>query len=344
LEKEVSAPFGVVERFQPRSEMRGNPMNKKHVYGPVPSRRLGLSLGVDLIPHKACPYDCVYCQVGATTDTSLSRRDFFSPDAILQDVESALVSGPMPKVLTLAGSGDASLCLSLGRIIDELHRLCDLPVVLLTNGALLFRDDVLSDALRADVLIPSLDASDPETFRTVNQPHPSLDFDRMVDGLRRASQQHKGIFRLEVMLVPGLNDSDAQIGKIASLAKGMDLSSLDLNTPVRPAPGRKIGACRPSRMESARGILGPCARVVASYEGVKASQKNIENHQEQSGQVVMETISRRPCTLEHIHQSSGLAHEFLEDLLAHWVESGKIQTQSTKEGVFFFPMDAGDNA
>jgi wyosine [tRNA(Phe)-imidazoG37] synthetase (radical SAM superfamily) len=132
-------------------------------YGPVPSRRFGLSLGVDLVPHKTCPYDCVYCQLGPTTCLTTERRDFYPVDDVLRDVEDALADGPRPDVITLAGSGEPTLYRSLPQLFAGIRDLSDVPILLITNGALLFDEDVAGAARGADILAPSLDAGDART-------------------------------------------------------------------------------------------------------------------------------------------------------------------------------------
>ena len=140
-------------------------MGNRYIYGPVPSRRFGLSLGVDLVPHKVCTFSCIYCQLGPTTQHTVERQDFFEPEKVIADIEEALKQGPKPDVITFAGSGEPTLYKSLDRIIDGIREITDVPVLLITNGSLLFMEDVRAAALKVDIAAPSLDASGPAPGR-----------------------------------------------------------------------------------------------------------------------------------------------------------------------------------
>ena len=303
----------------------------KRVYGPVPSRRFGLSLGVDLVPLKTCCYDCVYCQLGRTTKLTVDRTDFYPVEEVLADVEAALGSGPAPEVITLAGSGDPSLYRSIGPLIDGLHQLGDIPVVLLTNGALLFDGEVAQDALRADVLAPSLDAGDPQTFKRINRPHPSIGFADMLRGLKDVCEKHPGKVRLEVMLVGGQNDSDESIQRLAGQLGPIRADSIDINTPVRPAPGRQALPSSEERLEVAARAFGPAARIIAEYRGSGSAGGRGD-----AGQQILEMLSRRPCTVEDIHSSLGVHPNEIVKLLDEALKSGRVERFEREGKTFYF--------
>lgn len=304
---------------------------RKRVYGPVPSRRFGLSLGVDLVPFKTCCYDCVYCQLGRTTRLTVERTDFYPLGEILADVRAALESGPRPDVITLAGSGDPSLYLSLGKLIDGLHDLGDIPVVFLTNGALLFDRQIARDALRADILAPSLDAGDPETFSRINQPHQSIGFADMLRGLQAACGNHPGKVRLEVMLVGGQNDSDEDIQRIAGRLGTLRADSVDINTPVRPVPGGKVFPAGRERLDAAVRAFGPAARIVAEYQGPKAPDSGRAAERK-----ILEMLSRRPCTVEDIQSSLGIHANEVVKLLDKALKAGKVQGRASGGKTYYF--------
>lgn len=306
-------------------------MGKRRVYGPVPSRRFGLSLGVDLVPKKTCCYDCVYCQLGKTTELTAERTDFYPVEEVLADVKAALDSGPAPDVITLAGSGDPSLYRSIGPLIDSLHELCDIPVVLLTNGALLFDGEVARDALQADILAPSLDAGDQDTFSRINRPHPSIGFVEMIRGLQTVCEKHPGTVRLEVMLVGGQNDSDESIQRIAGQLGPIRADSIDINTPVRPAPGGEAVASDEERLETAARAFGPTARIVADYRGSRARTTAAGAEQK-----ILDMLSRRPCTVEDIHTSLGIHPDQVIKMLDEAVKAGKVQQREGEGQTFYF--------
>lgn len=299
------------------------------LYGPVPSRRFGLSLGVDLVPRKTCPYDCIYCQVGPTTEHTDRRATFVPADDLAQAVARALEVGPRPEVITLAGSGEPTLQSPLDTVIERL-RTFGLPVVLLTNGALLHRPDVLAEALRADVLAPSLDAPDEHTFARINRPVPGLTFGSMFQGVAEAIRRHPRV-RLEVMLVPGVNDGEPQLRAFEEILAELRPWAIDLNTPVRPAPGRVVQPIAPERMEAIARRFGPAARVIAEYSGrtPEGPDPDIERR-------ILETIARRPCTAADLAQSLGLTGPASAKILERLVRSGRAVRQTNGGEVFFF--------
>jgi wyosine [tRNA(Phe)-imidazoG37] synthetase (radical SAM superfamily) len=303
----------------------------KRVYGPVPSRRLGLSLGVDLIPFKTCCYDCVYCQLGKTTRLIADPEDFYPVEQVQADVKAALDSGPPPDVITLAGSGDPTLYRPLGELIDGLHDLSDVSVVLLCNGALLFEPRVAQAALKADILAPSLDAGDEETFKKINRPHPSIGFADMLRGLQEVCEKHPGKVRLEVMLVADLNDSDESIQRLAGQLGPIRADSIDINTPVRPAPGRQAVPSSEDRLEAAARAFGPAARIIAEYRGPGSSGSRGD-----AGQKILEMLSRRPCTVEDIHSSLGVHPNEIVKLLDEALKSGKVERFERDGNTFYF--------
>ena len=151
------------------------------VYGPVPSRRLGRSLGVDLVPLKTCTYDCVYCQLGRTTSKTVRRGRWVDPEAVGAQVRDKLSS--KPDVIALAGSGEPTLHAGIGAVIDGIKAITDVPVAVITNGSLLGRPAVRRELAAADIVLPSLDAPSEELFRRVNRPHESLHLADLIDGL-----------------------------------------------------------------------------------------------------------------------------------------------------------------
>jgi wyosine [tRNA(Phe)-imidazoG37] synthetase (radical SAM superfamily) len=182
-----------------------------HIYGPVPSRRLGRSLGVDIVPAKICTLDCVYCQIGRTTEKSTVRRAFFDVRAVLGELKSRLAGGVDADYITIGGSGEPTLNAQLGLLIDGIRQITDIPVAIITNGTLLYRADVRADCAKADVVIPSLDAADAEAFQAVNRPAPDISIEKLVLGLVQFREEFAGQIWLEVFLVEGVNTGPEQI-------------------------------------------------------------------------------------------------------------------------------------
>jgi len=212
-----------------------------YVFGPVPSRRLGVSLGVDIVPKKYCTLDCLYCEVGKTDNLTIEREDFYDIDEIISEVEKIYCEiKEHLDVVTITGSGEPTLNKSFGKIAKELKKFVTHPVVLLTNGTLFFIDEVKSDALNFDIVIPSLDAADVDTFEKLNRPSKGIDFDKMIDGLIDFSKKFENKLFVEVLLLKDINDSFKHLDKIADILKKMNYTLVQLNTAFRPTAYKNI--------------------------------------------------------------------------------------------------------
>lgn len=306
------------------------------IYGPVPSRRFGLSLGVDIIPHKTCPFDCIYCQLGRTDRLTATLEEFYSIDEIMADVEEALADSEPLDVVTLAGSGDPTLYAGLGELIDRLKAACDAPVLLITNGALLWKEEVAAAALKADILAPSLDAGDEETFRRINCPHPEVTFGRLVEGLERVTNAHPGEVRLEIMLVAGVNDSDESIAAIAGLLPRFRFDRIDVNTPVRPpVPERGAMPCDEDALRRALEAFGPRAHAIGKFTRAAAAGGRTSRRFDDNDKDVREMLLRRPCTQEDIAGALGIKRHEVIKILERLVEAGLARSRVSKEGIYY---------
>ena len=174
---------------------------KKYFYGPVPSRRLGLSFGVDIVPFKVCTLDCIYCQLGKSTDLTIERSNYGPVEPILAELKETLSKGLKTEFITIAGSGEPTLNLQLGKLIEGIKKITDIPVAILTNGTLFYNEDVRIDCSKADVVIPSLDAGDAETFQKVNRPHRDINIENLIFGLSKFRDEFSGQIWLEVFFV-----------------------------------------------------------------------------------------------------------------------------------------------
>ena len=298
------------------------------VYGPVPSRRFGLSLGIDLLPSKTCPFDCIYCQVGPTDRLTAEPERFYPVAEILADVAAALEDGPEPDVITLAGSGEPTLYSELGALIDGLHGLARIPVLLITNGALLWRPEVAAAAMKAEILAPSLDAGDEAMFQRINRPPPGLTFARFLEGLRDVTRRHPGEVRLEVMLVRGVNDGDESLRAIAEILKTLRFDRLDLNTPVRPpVPERGALPCDEEVLARAVAIFGPKAAPIGTF-AKRGDAPRPPRSFDDFDKDIRETILRRPCTVEDISASLGAPAEVVAASLARLEAAGLAARRS----------------
>jgi len=297
---------------------------RRHAYGPVPSRRLGLSLGVDLVPHKVCCYDCTYCQLGATDRLTVERECFVDPQQVAAEVQQAITRGPRPEVITLAGSGDPTLHLELARVVTELRRVTDLPLCLLTNGGLLWREDVARDAMGFDLVSPSLDAADAETFLAINRPHPEITLSRMLDGLRDFCRRYRGRCQLEVMLVAGVNDTEPALQALATVAASLEVDSVDLNTVMRPPAVRGTRGLEHAELGRALDHFtrrGCPARIVVPYGGTPAAGAMEPGRVREQ---ILETLARRPCTVQDLSLALGVAADTVRAVCLEAVRDGEL--------------------
>ncbi len=206
----------------------------RYIYGPVPSRRLGRSLGIDLVPFKTCTYDCVYCQLGRTTNKTLKRAEYIAVPDILRELEEKLTSADRPDYISLAGSGEPTLNSGIGELIRQIKKLTDIPVAVLTNGSLLWQDEVQDALMAADLVLPSLDAGDEFLFGYVNRPHRDITFMRMIGGIATFAKRFPGEVWLEILLLAGVTGIASEVKKIAALANHIKPTRIQLNTAWRP--------------------------------------------------------------------------------------------------------------
>lgn len=303
-----------------------------HLYGPVPSRRLGYSLGVDLLPFKTCTLNCVYCQLGKTPKTTIRRRKFFSEEQILREIESFLKSGVHVDFITFSGSGEPTLNLSIGSLIRKIKKITGKPVAVLTNSTLLTRRAVRRDLEEADVVVPSLDAADQKTFEKVNRPHPSLKASEIIKGLVSFRRQFKGQIWLEILLVRGLNDSPAHLEKLKKAADRINPDRIHLNTVVRPPAEKTASPLSADELEKIKEFFGPKAEVIARFH-----QKEQENAPADLEQAILSMVRRRPVSLDDLERAVGRPKHELSLILQQLTESKKIKKVEHNGIVFYEP-------
>jgi len=302
-----------------------------YIYGPVPSRRLGLSLGVDIVPAKICTLDCVYCQIGRTTEKSTTRRDFLDIGAVLAELRAKLEAGIKADYITIGGSGEPTLHSRLGELIDGIRKLSDLPVTLLTNGTLLYREDVRADCAKADVVVPSLDAGDASVFEAVNRPARDISIEKLVSGLVQFREEFAGQIWLEVFLVPKFNTDPEQIGKIRELIRRIRPDKVQLNTAVRPAAEQGIQPVPAGELaEIARRIGGNC-EVVGSSPAARSGDRQVER----AAADVLSMLKRRPCSIPDICTGLGMTRNEAIKHISLLQETGDIVSERRGDTIYF---------
>jgi wyosine [tRNA(Phe)-imidazoG37] synthetase (radical SAM superfamily) len=271
------------------------------VYGPVPSRRLGRSLGIDIVPFKTCSYDCIYCQLGHTTNKTIELREYVPLDGVYEELAVKLRLDPSPDFIALAGSGEPTLHAGIGDLIAGIKRMAHIPVAVLTNGSLLWMPEVRAGLAEADLVLPSLDAGSRQAFERVNRPHPGISFEKMTAGLAAFLDGFRGKTWLEVFVVGGITDLPDEMSEIASIANRLRPARVQLNTATRPPAEDYALAVPVERLEEIKGLFEVPCEVIAEYRPagrvVSAADRN-------AGDEIVALLSRRPCTVEGI--SAGL--------------------------------------
>jgi wyosine [tRNA(Phe)-imidazoG37] synthetase (radical SAM superfamily) len=305
-----------------------NPPTKNHVFGPVPSRRIGRSLGVDLVPFKTCTYDCIYCQLGSTTHLTLERREWVPMDAVLEELERKLACSP--DYITLSGSGEPTLYARLGELIERIKAMTDVPVAVLTSGSLLWRKEVREQVALADLVLPSLDADNDCNFRFINRPHPDITFEQMFEGLVALRTEFTGQYWLEVFLLGGYTAIEANVKRLAALAKRIGPDRVQLNTVARPPTEEFAMAVPPEALEKYARFFDPPAEVIAE----RPSRLGHKTDKLQPGDV-LEMLRRRPCTVDQVALGLRLNRmEVIKQLEALMAEQ-HIESYRHEGGVFY---------
>lgn len=269
----------------------------KYTFGPVLSRRLGRSLGVDPVPFKTCTYDCIYCELGRTDFLSVDRKEYVPLDVILEEVETSLNStGEDPDYITLAGSGEPTLNSRLEELIRGIKELSNAPVAVLTNGSLLTRPDVRDELMKADLVIPSLDAAREKTFSLINRPHDSLHMEEIIQGMEDFRRSFQGEIWIEVLLCRAFNDSTGDLEALAEAIGRISPDRVQLNTVVRPPAVDYAYSLNDDQMKAALKYFGKNAEVIAftapgRHRGSPTSGDEV---------AVLDIIRRRPLTSDDI--------------------------------------------
>ena len=292
------------------------------VFGPVPSRRLGRSMGIDLVPFKTCSYDCIYCQLGRTTDLTVTRYEYVPLDAVIEDVRAGL--SRKPDYITLSGSGEPTLYSRLGELVAGIKEMTDIPVAVLTNGSLLWQPDLRRELAAADLLIPSLDAGDTAVFETVNRPHRSIDFDAMVEGLVQMRREFAGHFWLEVFLLNGYTALPAQLESLVALVRRIAPERVQLNTVCRPPAEDYAAGLPPERMAVMAELFGPTAEVISDFRSVHQHAEFAAGRRE-----LLDLLKRRPCTAGDIADGLQMHLNAVAKYLEELVVQGRVEACRT---------------
>jgi len=304
----------------------------KYLFGPVPSRRLGMSLGVDLVPHKVCSLNCVYCECGRTTDLTIERKEYIPYDEVVSEISHYLKHNPNPDYFTFSGSGEPTLNSRIGDVLHFIKSNSKVPVAVLTNGTLFYDKIVRAELLEADVVLPSLDAAEELVFRKINRPWRKLDIPGYINGLVDFRNEYKGQIWLEVLIIPGLNDTEENLWALKEAFLKIRPDEIQLNTLDRPGTVENIRTATRKELQDIVDFWNlPQVKIIAAAP----DRKKIVAYRDDMESAILETIKRRPCTLEDMHKILGLHINEINKYLDVLEDEKKIVSVREKRGLFY---------
>jgi wyosine [tRNA(Phe)-imidazoG37] synthetase (radical SAM superfamily) len=317
-------------------------MAYRHIFGPVLSRRLGLSLGIDLVPFKTCSYDCVYCECGDTTKKIVTRQDFFPDSDVIRELRDILASRPRLDSITFAGSGEPTLARALGPVIAGMKwEYPEYTLSVLTNGSLLTDNDVRTELLPADRVIPTLTSASQQTFERIHRPHPSLKIDAIIAGMEEFRAMYRGSLWLEVFIIPGLNTSDEELAGLKAAIQRIRPDRIQLNTLDRPPAEGWVEAAPEAELERIRRVLG--CRQDIDITGQRPPLTPAILAAEGHAGLIRATLHRRPSTIEDLVRTTGLAGGEVAKILGILERSGEITSKRMARGIFYAIRQDSEN-
>jgi len=305
----------------------------KYLFGPVPSRRLGMSLGVDLIPRKVCSFNCVYCEVGKTTNLTTERKEYVLYDEVIYELDHYFKNNPDPDYITFSGSGEPLLNSRIGDVLDYIkEKRPDIPVAVLTNGSLFYNPEVRKELLKADVVLPSLDAATEETFKKINIPAHNISLKNYIKGLVEFRKEFKGKIWLEIFILPDYNLNNKDLDALKSAILEIKPDMVQLNTLDRPGV---IPGLKPANHKDFEYIITYWGldniKIISSVQ----KRKNILSYRKDAENAILETIARRPCTIDDLSRILGMHVNEINKYIDVLESDGKIQTVRQTRGIFY---------
>jgi len=305
----------------------------KHLFGPVPSRRLGMSLGVDLIPHKICSLNCVYCECGATTSLTHERKEYVPVDEIYSELSDFFLNNPDPDYLTFSGAGEPTLHSHIGEVIAFLKELRPgIPVAVLTNGSLFGDPRVRRELMLADLVLPSLDAATDLALRRINRPRRELTASGYIKGLIEFSREFKGEIWLEILILPGYNDGEENLMALKEAIRKITPDRIQLNTLDRPGTVEGLLPARMSQLQEIASFFDlDKVEIIAPPE----ERNQVKSYRTDVESAILETIVRRPCTMADLEKILGLHINEINKYLGVLEEAEKLESVKQERGVFY---------
>ena len=304
-----------------------------YLFGPVPSRRLGISLGVDLGPQKTCSLDCIYCECGSTDNLTVDRQEYVPVDEVIKELEHYFKNNPEPEYITFSGSGEPTLNSRIGDVLEFIRRKRPhLPIAVLTNGTLLGQEDVRKALSSADLVMPSLDGASASALQTINRPHKSIDIDSYIDGIALFRSGFAGTLKLEVFILPGYNDKPAELALLKEAIERIDPDLVQLNSLDRPGVMEGIRAATPMQLQMIADFFKP---LKVEIIGTALNRKTVGSYRTDMESAIIETIMRRPCTPADLATILGCHVSEINKYLGALEEAKKIESVRHDRGVFY---------
>jgi len=308
-------------------------MQYNTLFGPVPSRRLGISLGVDLVPMKTCTLNCIYCECGESTHLTLERGEYVPFAMVKKELPFYFENNPAPDYITFSGSGEPTLNSRIGDVLDFIkNQIHDIPVAVLTNGTLFYQKQVREDIEGATVIIPSLDSATEKVFRKINRPSPHLKVDTIIQGLIQLRKEYSGKIWLEIFIVPGMNNTEQELTALKQVIEKIEPDQIQLNTLDRPGPVPTVRAATRKELEH---IIDFWQLENVSIIADVPERKTLLAYRKDIESAILGTIARRPCTLKDLSEILGLQINEMNKYLAVLESENKIKTVKQKRGFFY---------
>ena len=308
-------------------------MKYNHLFGPVPSRRLGISLGVDLVPLKTCTLNCIYCECGRTTNLTLERKEYVPFTTVKEELTFYFANNPKPDYITFSGSGEPTLNSRIGDVLRFIENQSpDISVALLTNGTLFSEKQVREDVKDASVVIPSLDAATDKIFKKINRPFPHLQVDTIIDGLVRFRKEYSGQIWLEIFIVHKMNDTEHELTALKQAIEKIEPDQVQLNTLDRPGP---VSTLRTATRQELERVLDFWQLENVSVIADVPERKDLLAYRKDTESAILGTIARRPCTLKDLSKILGLKINEVNKYLDVLEADGKIKVVRQKRGFFY---------
>ena len=305
----------------------------KHLFGPVPSRRLGRSLGVDLVPYKVCSMDCVYCEVGKTTVHTNTRKEYVSTEEVIAELNEYLSTDPELDYITFSGAGEPTLHKDFGKIVTYIKsKFPKYKLALLTNSSLFHEAILREETMQVDLILPSLDAVTESNFNKINRPTSELTIDKIIQGLIDLSGNFQGIIWLEVFIIPGINDTKEELTKMKEIFQKIQPDEIQLNTLDRPGTESWVKPATRLELEKVKSALSPLpVTIIAKYK----SRKQLSSYLTDVENTILSTIQRRPCTEEDLIAVTGLHRNTVNKYISELLQENKIIAEKQDRGLFF---------